>query len=139
MLGCYMLGGSEWLLWGFAVPTVCVWHATFAVNSVCHLWGNRRFATTDNSRNNGLVALLTFGEGWHNNHHTFPWSARHGLQWWEVDMTYLTLRTFEQLGIVWDLRVPTEAQIKRVEQKSSDPAFRERVRLKQQLAQKPLL
>ena len=74
-------GGLPGLLWGFVLPTVGAWHATFAVNSACHVWGSRRFATSDNSRNNLWVAIATFGEGNHNNHHAFPWSARHGLTW----------------------------------------------------------
>lgn len=92
------------------VPTVGLWHSTFAVNSVCHRWGVRRFNTTDGSRNNLFVALAAFGEGNHNNHHAFPWSARHGLTWCEPDLTYAILRGLEQLGVVWNLKVPTDEQ-----------------------------
>lgn len=109
----YAADGLPGLLWGFIVPTVGVWHATFAVNSACHRWGSRRFATTDNSRNNVWVALAAFGEGNHNNHHAFPWSARHGLTWREPDLSYAILRALELLGVVWDLRLPTQEQLER--------------------------
>ena len=91
-------------VWGFVVPTVCLYHATFAINSVAHLWGTRRFATRDDSRNNALLALLTLGEGWHNNHHHCMSSARQGVRWWEIDLTYLGLRLLATIGIVRDLR-----------------------------------
>ena len=110
---CYALDGTAGALWGFALPTAAAWHATFAVNSAAHVWGSRRFETADNSRNNAWVALLTFGEGWHNNHHALPWSASQGLAWYEVDVSFATLRVLERLGIVWDLKVPSPQQIER--------------------------
>ena len=91
-------------VWGFVVPTVCLYHATFAINSAAHLWGTRRFATADDSRNNALLALLTLGEGWHNNHHHCMSSARQGLRWWEIDLTYAALRVLAWFGIARDLR-----------------------------------
>lgn len=111
----YAVDGTPGLLWGFVVPTVALWHSTFAVNSVCHRWGARRFATTDNSRNNTWVALAAFGEGNHNNHHAFPWSARHGLTWREPDLTFAILRALEQIGVVWSLKVPTQKQLDRAQ------------------------
>jgi stearoyl-CoA desaturase (delta-9 desaturase) len=105
--GCYLVGGLPGLLWGFFASTVAVYHGTFLVNSVCHLFGTRRFQTTDASRNNWWVALLTFGEGWHNNHHHYPTAARQGFQWWELDVSYLVLKGLSKVGLVWDLREPT--------------------------------
>ena len=102
VLGLVLLatGSLPFLLWaGFFRVTMGL-HATWLVNSATHLWGKRRFATRDGSRNNAWVALVTFGEGWHNNHHAHPTSARHGLAWYEVDMTWLTIRLFEKLGLV---------------------------------------
>ena len=101
--------GSQLLVWGFAISTVALYHATFTVNSLAHVWGNRRYATKDHSRNNLLIALLTLGEGWHNNHHHFPGSARQGFYWWEIDFTYYGLKVLAALGLIWDLRtVPME-------------------------------
>jgi stearoyl-CoA desaturase (Delta-9 desaturase) len=96
--------GPQLLVWGFFISTVVLFHATVTINSLAHRWGSRRFATNDDSRNNWLLALLTFGEGWHNNHHHFPGSARQGFKWWEVDMTYYALRVMAWLGLVWDLK-----------------------------------
>ena len=79
-------------------------HATWLVNSATHMWGKRRFDTNEDSRNSWWVALLTFGEGWHNNHHHFMASARQGFYWWEIDITYYTLKAMSWLGLVWDLR-----------------------------------
>jgi stearoyl-CoA desaturase (delta-9 desaturase) len=103
----YLIGGVSGLVWGFVLSTVCVYHSTFLVNSLCHLMGYRRYNTTDKSRNNWLVAILTFGEGWHNNHHHYPSSARQGFTWWEVDISYIVLRGLKVLGLVWDIREPT--------------------------------
>jgi stearoyl-CoA desaturase (Delta-9 desaturase) len=100
----FVIGGAQWLIWGFFVSTVILYHATFTVNSLAHVMGKRRYATRDQSRNNWVLALLTFGEGWHNNHHHFPGSVRQGFYWWEVDLTYYVLRTFAALGLIWDLK-----------------------------------
>jgi len=106
-VACYLIGGFAGLVWGFVVSTTLLWHATYSVNSVAHVFGRRRYETNDTSRNNWLIALLTFGEGWHNNHHFYMASARHGFFWCEVDVTWYLLRALAALGIVWDLRVPT--------------------------------
>ena len=96
--------GMQLLVWGFAISTVFLYHATFTVNSLAHIWGKRRYATTDHSRNNLLIALITLGEGWHNNHHHYPGSARQGFYWWEVDLTYYGLKILAAFGLIWDLR-----------------------------------
>ena len=94
------------LVWGFFVSTVLLYHGTFTVNSVAHLFGSRRFETADNSRNNLLVALITLGEGWHNNHHHYPASERQGFYWWEVDVAHYALRALSWAGVVRDLKAP---------------------------------
>jgi fatty-acid desaturase len=93
------IGGWQLFLWGICVRVVFGLHATWLVNSATHMWGGRRFATRDDSRNNWWVALLTFGEGWHNNHHAHPTSARHGLAWYEFDPSWITLKILRKLGI----------------------------------------
>ena len=98
------LGAWPALLYGFIFSTVLLWHATFTINSLAHLWGSRRFATPDGSRNNPLLALLTFGEGWHNNHHHCQAACRQGIRWWELDLTYLCLELLSWTGLVWDLK-----------------------------------
>ncbi len=101
--------GLQLLVWGFVISTVVLYHMTFTVNSLAHVWGKRRFNTGDQSRNNSLIALLTLGEGWHNNHHHFPSAARQGFYWWEIDLTYYGLKILSALGLIWDLRkVPVE-------------------------------
>jgi stearoyl-CoA desaturase (Delta-9 desaturase) len=104
----FLLGGWGMLVWGFAISTVILWHSSFTVNSLSHLFGSRRYPTTDTSRNNVFLALLTMGEGWHNNHHHYMASARQGFFWWEVDLTYYLLKALAWFRIVWDLRQPTE-------------------------------
>ncbi len=101
--------GPQMLVWGFFVSTVLLLHVTFAVNSVCHRWGTRPYETNDQSRNNFIVGVLAMGEGWHNNHHRFASSARHGLRWWQIDITYILLRVLSAFGIVRDLRLPSAA------------------------------
>lgn len=104
---CLAAGGMPGLVWGFLVGTVLAWHATFTINSLSHVYGGRRFPTTDTSRNNPWLAVLTLGEGWHNNHHYFCSSARNGFYWWEWDPTWYAIWTLERLGLVWDVkRVP---------------------------------
>jgi stearoyl-CoA desaturase (delta-9 desaturase) len=97
-------GGLPAFVWGYVVPTLCLYHATFAINSIAHVWGSRRFATGDDSRNNWWLAILTLGEGWHNNHHYCMSSARQGVRWWEIDVTYTALRALEAIGVARDLR-----------------------------------
>ena len=105
-------GTSGWqlVIWGFVISTVVLYHITFTINSIAHSIGHRRFATRDDSRNNMMLALLTFGEGWHNNHHYYPGSARQGFAWWEFDITYYLLRLMQVLGLIHDLR-PVPARI----------------------------
>src|SRR5580765_7073961 len=99
----FAIGGWFALVWGFAVCQVLCWHGTFTINSLSHLWGGRRYATTDDSRNNLVLALITMGEGWHNNHHHYQVSARQGFRWWEIDATYYVLRGLAAVGLIWDL------------------------------------
>jgi stearoyl-CoA desaturase (delta-9 desaturase) len=108
---CLLLGGWSGLVWGFLISTVLSYHATFAVNSLCHLFGRRRYVTPDASRNNLLVALLTFGEGWHNNHHHYQSSANQGFRWWEIDVSYYLIRFLGVIGLVWDIRKPPRHQL----------------------------
>ena len=117
VLGLILLavGGLPWLLWGVFFRVVFGLHCTWLVNSATHLWGTRRFQTTDDSRNSWWVALLTFGEGWHNNHHAHPTSARHGLGVFELDMTWIQIQILRKLGVAWDVRVPTAGQLARKE------------------------
>ena len=96
--------GLQMLAWGFFVSTVAVYHLTFLVNSATHLIGTRRYDTKDDSRNSLFIALLTFGEGWHNNHHRYPNSTRQGFFWWEIDISYYGLLFMSMLGLVWDMR-----------------------------------
>lgn len=118
------LGADRWqmLVWGFFVSTVALYHCTFTINSLCHQFGTRRFATDDNSRNNWLLALITLGEGWHNNHHHYPGSTRQGFYWWEVDLTYYGLRLMEALGLIWDLRGVPERVLSRNRIDAQPPA-----------------
>lgn len=102
----WWLLGPAAFVWAGLVGTVFLWHGTFTINSLCHLFGRRRYPTTDTSRNSFLLALVTGGEGWHNNHHYFPASTRQGFFWWEIDPTYYALKALSWVGIVWDLREP---------------------------------
>ncbi|KVH98003.1 Fatty acid desaturase, type 1 [Cynara cardunculus var. scolymus] len=106
----YAFGGFTYLVWVVGVSTVCIYHATFFVNSVCHIWGNQTWDTGDLSKNNWWMALITFGDGWHNNHHAFEYSARHGLEWWQVDFVWYVIRFLEALGLATNVKLPTEAQ-----------------------------
>ena len=113
VLGLVLLaiGGLPWLLWGVFLRVVFGLHCTWMINSVTHIWGNRRFQTRDDSKNLFWVALFTFGEGWHNNHHAYPTSARHGMTWSEVDLSWMQIKLMSWLGLAWDVKVPTPAQI----------------------------
>jgi stearoyl-CoA desaturase (delta-9 desaturase) len=100
----FFIGGFHALVWAFAVSQVMTWHGTFTINSLSHVWGGRRYKDTgDDSRNNVVLALVTLGEGWHNNHHHYQVSARQGFFWWEIDITYYVLRVLSAVGLVWDL------------------------------------
>jgi stearoyl-CoA desaturase (delta-9 desaturase) len=114
-LGQYAPGlgtdGPQLLIWGFFVSTVVLFHATVTINSLAHVWGKRRYQTRDDSRNNFWLALITLGEGWHNNHHHFPASVRQGFYWWELDLTWYALKLMSWCGLVWQLK-PVPARIR---------------------------
>jgi len=99
-------GPAKMLVWGYFISTVLLYHGTFVVNSLAHVIGKQRFATDDDSRNSLLLALITLGEGWHNNHHFMPSSERQGFYWWEIDVTHYTLKVLSWFGVVWDLKKP---------------------------------
>jgi stearoyl-CoA desaturase (delta-9 desaturase) len=103
---CFAVGGWSGVVWGVAISTTLLWHSTYSINSLAHRWGSQRYETGDDSRNNFVLALLTLGEGWHNNHHKYMASARQGFFWWEIDISYYVLRGLAMLGVVWDLREP---------------------------------
>ena len=107
----WLIAGWPGLAIGFCCSTVVLWHATFSINSLAHVIGRQRYVTGDQSRNNWLLALLTMGEGWHNNHHAYQASVRQGFRWWEYDPTYYALRVMSWFGLVWDLHVPPKAVI----------------------------
>ena len=118
-LPAFLLGFASWLVagWaglvvGFCWSTVAVWHATFCINSLAHVSGRQRYVTGDDSRNNWFLAILTMGEGWHNNHHAYQFSARQGFRWWEYDPTYYALKLLSWLGVVWDLHAPPETVLR---------------------------
>jgi stearoyl-CoA desaturase (delta-9 desaturase) len=101
--------GWQLFIWGFVISTIALYHGTFTVNSLAHVWGNRRYATRDQSRNNWFIAIITLGEGWHNNHHHYPGAAKQGFYWWEFDFTYYGLKLLAAFGLIWNLRtVPIE-------------------------------
>ena len=118
---CFLLGGWAGLVWGFFVSSVLSHHATFTVNSVCHLWGRRRYATADASRNNLFVALITLGEGWHNNHHYYQSSAHQGFRWWEIDVSYYLIRLLACVGLVHGVRKAPRAKLWAESAKSVPP------------------
>jgi stearoyl-CoA desaturase (delta-9 desaturase) len=111
---CFLVAGWSGLVVGFLWSTVLLYHVTFSINSLAHVHGRKRYVTGDDSRNNWLLALLTMGEGWHNNHHAYQSSVRQGFRWWEVDMTFYILKALSLLGIVWNLKAPPE-QVRRNE------------------------
>lgn len=102
----FLIGGWFGFYWGFVLAITVLWHGTFTINSLTHIWGKRRFKTTDTSRNNFLTAMITMGEGWHNNHHYYMNSARQGFYWWQIDMSYYVIKAFEKVGLVWDIKEP---------------------------------
>jgi stearoyl-CoA desaturase (Delta-9 desaturase) len=103
-IGLYLYGGMQWLAWGFLLPTTTLAHATFAINTINHLYGSRRFDTVDESRNNAITAFFAVGEGWHNNHHRYQRSARNGFYWWEFDPTWYVIKAMSLVGLAWDLQ-----------------------------------
>ena len=119
---CYLAAGWSGLVVGMGWSTVACWHGTFTINSLTHVFGKRRYATTDDSRNNWWLALITMGEGWHNNHHHFQACARQGFYWWEYDVTYYILRGLAAVGIVWDLKEPPARVYQDVDRAGAVPA-----------------
>ncbi|KAJ9559587.1 hypothetical protein OSB04_004747 [Centaurea solstitialis] len=107
----YALGGFPYLVWVMGVRLACTYHVIFMVNSVCHTWGKRSWKTTDRSKNNWWMAILSFGEGWHNNHHAFESSARFGLEWWQFDFGWCVIRFLECVGLATNIKLPTEAHM----------------------------
>ncbi|KAG6590286.1 Palmitoyl-monogalactosyldiacylglycerol delta-7 desaturase, chloroplastic, partial [Cucurbita argyrosperma subsp. sororia] len=104
----YVVGGMPFLVWGMGVRTVLVLHQSLMVNTICHRFGKRQWKTNDSSRNNGLMSLISFGEGWHNNHHAFPYSARHGFEWWQVDTSWYAIRFLQAIGVATDVKLPPQ-------------------------------
>lgn len=108
---CYLIAGWSGVVIGFFASTIVLWHSTFTINSLSHLFGRQVYETDDTSRNNLILAITTSGEGWHNNHHRYPWSARQGFEWWQIDVTYYFIRAFSFIGIVSDIKtVPKEVR-----------------------------
>jgi len=108
----FLIGGWSGLVVGFFWSTVAVYHGTFCINSLAHVHGTKRYVTGDDSRNNWLLALLTMGEGWHNNHHAYQASVRQGFRWWEIDPTYYLLKALSWCGVVWDMKSPPKAVLR---------------------------
>jgi stearoyl-CoA desaturase (Delta-9 desaturase) len=109
---CFLIGGWSGLVVGFCWSTVLVYHATFSINSLAHVLGRKRYVTGDDSRNNWFLAIVTMGEGWHNNHHACQSSVRQGFRWWEYDPTYYLLTLLSWIGLVWDLKLPPAAVVR---------------------------
>ena len=114
--------GGQMFVWGFFVSSVFLLHGTLFINSLAHVWGNRRFTTEDDSRNNFWLALITMGEGWHNNHHRFMGSTRQGFFWWEVDLTYYVLKVMSWLGLIWDLKPVPKSIMSEAKKLDATPA-----------------
>ncbi|WP_406695596.1 acyl-CoA desaturase [Singulisphaera sp. Ch08] len=109
-------------IWGGLVRIFLVHHVTWSVNSACHLWGRRPYRSGDESRNNAVFGILALGEGWHNTHHAFPTSARHGLRWWQIDFSYWVIRTLEAVGLAWNVKLPSkQAQAERETPTGTEP------------------
>jgi stearoyl-CoA desaturase (delta-9 desaturase) len=142
-VGLFMAGGLPWLAWGFCLPTATLAHATFAINTVNHMFGSRRFDTLDESRNNPVTALFAVGEGWHNNHHRYQRAARNGFYWWEFDPTWYIIRAMQAMGLVWDVhavpqRVYAEARASKARRlASAAPTIIDRVALSFELVEEP--
>jgi stearoyl-CoA desaturase (delta-9 desaturase) len=118
----YLGLGLSGLVWGLAVSTVLLWHGTFTINSLAHVFGKRRYETTDDSRNNWFLALITMGEGWHNNHHYYQSTANQGFYWWEIDLSYYVLCGLSRVGLIWDLRKPPQWVLDEGRGKRAEPA-----------------
>ncbi len=109
-IALFLMGGWPFVVWGVFLRSVVVYHGTWCVNSASHIWGYQSYKTTDTSRNNWWVALWTFGEGWHNNHHMFARSAKHGLRWWELDVTYRMIQVLWVLGLATNIHLPVKPE-----------------------------
>ncbi len=107
----YVLGGWSFVIWGLFVRAVLLWHSTWFINSVTHMWGYRTFVTEDNARNLWWAAILTYGEGWHNNHHAYPHVAKAGWRWWEIDVTWWVIWIFKSLGLARNVNLPPKTSI----------------------------
>lgn len=115
-IALFFIGGWSMILWGVFLKTVFGWHSTWLVNSATHVWGGRRFESRDDSRNNPLIAAITFGEGWHNNHHAYPRSARHGLAWYEFDINWIQIRLLEMAGLAKNVFAYSEKKSEKAKQ-----------------------
>lgn len=115
----FAIGGFSMVLWGTFLSVTLGWHFTWFVNSITHIWGSRRFETHDDSTNNGLVAAVSFGEGWHNNHHAYPTSARHGMAWYEFDINWIQIKILQKLGLAWKVK---EFDLKELQAKEKQEA-----------------
>jgi stearoyl-CoA desaturase (delta-9 desaturase) len=139
----YAIGDIPLLVWGFCLPTTTLAHATFAINTVNHMFGSRRFETVDESRNNPITALFAVGEGWHNNHHRYQRAARNGFYWWEFDPTWYVIRAMAALGLVWDVqpvpkRIYDEARVVKAKRAAVRvPSIREAIPMSLELAEEP--
>jgi stearoyl-CoA desaturase (Delta-9 desaturase) len=137
----YLAGGVPWVVWGFCLPTMTLAHATFAINSINHMFGSRRFETVDESRNNPLTAFFAAGEGWHNNHHRFQRAARNGFYWWEFDITWYVIRLMKAVGLAWDVqpvpkRIYEEARVVKAQRATRTvPSITETIPLVLELAE----
>jgi stearoyl-CoA desaturase (delta-9 desaturase) len=137
----YLAGGVPWVVWGFCLPTMTLAHATFAINSINHMFGSRRFETVDESRNNPLTAFFAAGEGWHNNHHRFQRAARNGFYWWEFDITWYVIRLMQAVGLAWDVqpvpkRIYEEARVRKAQRATRTvPSVTETIPLVLELAE----
>jgi stearoyl-CoA desaturase (Delta-9 desaturase) len=123
-LGLYLSGGMQWLAWGFLLPTTTLAHATFAINTVNHLYGSRRFETVDESRNNVITAVFAAGEGWHNNHHRYQRAARNGFYWWEFDPTWYVIKAMSLVGLAWDLQSVPERIYREARERTQESGSR---------------
>lgn len=105
-VGLYLIGGWSFIIWGMCLRAVLLWHSTWFINSVTHMWGYRTFETNDNSRNLWWAAIVTYGEGWHNNHHAYPHVAKAGWRWWEIDVTWWAIQVLRTLGLATKVIMP---------------------------------
>ena len=121
---CCSLRGWEMLFWGVSLRVTVAWHVTWLVNSATHLWGKRRFETNDDSTNHWLIAFLTYGEGWHNNHHAHPRSAKHGLAWYEFDLNWVLIRGMQLVGLASDIKLTKLSEVA-AERDAATSALRE--------------